>query len=340
MARRTIRFWPRWFSLRSQNWLCIALFVGWCIGQLFLDRTWLTGLAFYIPSPVLLVGLLTTVARNFCSPREHALARPTEDTSEKPANASPRYMGRMLGVAALSVFLVVLFCENNFFHRGTGSGDDTHAQTLVHWNVCSGHLGWAKVRKTLNRQQADIYVLSEHPDPDRVNAWIENELGSSFRAEWFYKMVVIAKGQIINPNWVVNNQDSLIGHFQWEYGGTRTTVFVVDFVSDLDKHRDPILAELNRLIREHKPDIVVGDFNAPRRSNQLQTSQLPSGYRHAYDLAGGEHGYTWPVPLPVYAIDQCLVGPNIQLFNYDLQTSYSDHRLQRLEFEKFGGALR
>lgn len=322
MARTAIRLWPRWLTPRRQSTISLCLFGAWCIGQIFLDRTWLTGLAFYVPSPIMLVTLLVTAAR----------CRRMDQT------ANIQKTGQVSLIAAIPVLLVILGWENHFLekprtsHVANPNQTASQYQTLVHWNVCSGQLGWKRVLKTLNEQQADIYILSEQPHPQKVNAWIENDLGESFRAEWFHKMVVLSKGQIREPKWLVNDEESLIGFFYWEYNGSQTGIFVVDLISDIDKHRDPILAQLNRLIEEYKPGIIVGDFNAPRRSRQLQASNLPTGYKHAYNLVGGEHGYTWPVPLPVYAIDHCIVAPSVQVGDYDLQTSFSDHRLQRLTF--------
>jgi hypothetical protein len=34
---------------------------------------------------------------------------------------------------------------------------------------------------------------------------------------------------------------------------------------------------------------------------------------HAYDVAGSGWSATWPIPLPLWAIDQCLVGPRLQV---------------------------
>src|SRR5262249_21619073 len=103
--------------------------------------------------------------------------------------------------------------------------------------------------------------------------------------------------------------------------------------SSLAIERAPLLARVRGLIEEGRPDLVVGDFNAPRRS--LGLSELPDGYAHAYDAAGTGWSYSWPVPIPLWAIDQCVVGPRVEALRYDLRsTAASDHRLQRLEFRQ------
>jgi endonuclease/exonuclease/phosphatase (EEP) superfamily protein YafD len=91
------------------------------------------------------------------------------------------------------------------------------------------------------------------------------------------------------------------------------------------------LRRVAELVRAHRPDIVVGDFNAPRRSRVL--SVLGDEYRHAYDVAGSGWSYTWPLPFPVYAIDQCIAGPRVEIVDYRIRSSVlSDHRRQVLDF--------
>jgi hypothetical protein len=41
--------------------------------------------------------------------------------------------------------------------------------------------------------------------------------------------------------------------------------------------------------------------------------------------------------VPLWAIDQCVVGPRVEALRYELRsTAASDHRLQRLEFRPRG----
>ena len=124
----------------------------------------------------------------------------------------------------------------------------------------------------------------------------------------------------------------------WQSDEVELKLFVVDLASSLLNARNPRLHELTALMMLHQPDIVVGDFNAPRRS--LAISPLPDGFVHAYEAAGSGWSYTWPVPCPVYAIDQCILGRRIVPLRYDLETTTcSDHRLQILDFTARGAAI-
>ena len=308
---------PRLTS-RNTNLVCAILFGGWCVGQVFLDRTWLTGLLFYIPSPVVLGCLAGAAIWN-------------------GRTGFPRLSGVAI-LASMPVLFMILMAENHFRAPTTSSDAKPRSSapasqvTLVHWNVASARLGWQRVRDKLTAQRAEIYVLSEPPAPGRIRQWQTTDLGADYDAKWFGKMFVVAAGTIHDERWLVRTRNSHVCSFRWSHKEMSMHVFGVDLISNLDVHRDPLLKQLNDLIQEHQPDIVVGDFNAPRRSYRLQ--HLPTGYRHAYDLAGTELGYTWPIPIPVYSLDQCIVGHDLQVLRYDLQTSFSDHRLQRLEFRR------
>lgn len=106
---------------------------------------------------------------------------------------------------------------------------------------------------------------------------------------------------------------------------------VVDGPSAITVPRDPWLRELNELIAQRRPALVVGDFNAPRESRSL--CELPDGYRQVYHSVGSGWGYTWPVPVPMYALDHTIHSPDIVPVRYELYSSLcSDHRRQVFDF--------
>src|SRR5262249_27333959 len=123
----------------------LALGIVWLIGQIARDATWLTGLCFYIPTPVVagaLVGwaLCKVIRRQF-----HAAA--------------------LAAVLALLPLGVILFAENHFTVTPERPGSGSRMR-LVHWNV-EGALSPA-TQEVLRSQQADLYVLSEIPDASAV----------------------------------------------------------------------------------------------------------------------------------------------------------------------------
>jgi hypothetical protein len=160
---------------------------------------------------------------------------------------------------------------------------------------------------------------------------LRDALGAGYESRQFGNLAVVGAGSVRAGGWLLNSGSAKVQSVTWRRAEDRATLFVVDLPSGIHIARDPLLREVNGLIERFRPDLVVGDFNAPRRSWAL--SALPSGYGHAYDVVGSGFGYTWPVPAPVYALDQCILSPRILPARYELRSSrHSDHRLQVLEF--------
>lgn len=147
---------------------------------------------------------------------------------------------------------------------------------------------------------------------------------------------MIGRGAVRADGWLVNRDGFEVQAVTWVPGTRPITLLVLDLPSYVYVARNPLLRELNSLIERHQPDLVIGDFNAPRRSRAL--ADLPAGYAHAYHTAGGGWGATWPVPLPVYDLDHCLHGPRIVPAHYRLggMSGNSDHRYQVFDFSLAG----
>ena len=144
-------------------------------------------------------------------------------------------------------------------------------------------------------------------------------------------MAIVARGSLEKGHSLVNTERTKAYTVTWTGRAGSLILVAVNLSSSLSFHRDPGLQALCEGMQRVQPDIVVGDFNAPRRSRALEP--LPKGFRHAYDCAGSGWSYTWPVPCPVYAIDQCIVGSRVRPIRYFLvSTLRSDHRAQVMDF--------
>ncbi|MBL8799434.1 MAG: endonuclease/exonuclease/phosphatase family protein [Planctomycetia bacterium] len=289
-------------------WGGIVASTAWIVGQIWRDASWLTGLCFYLPSPLLAVSLLFAAAFAWRSARRWALG---------------------LLVLACGPLAFVALIENRWTQPPVELGEGT-PRRLVHWNVFDGKLGWERILTQLEAQRADAYVLSEVTGDLDFSAAAAT-LGSGFTSLRQGSLAIIARGTLTER--VERDHDAGQAWLvDWQLGNSRFSVLVVDLPSSIWIARRPLLEWVIGLVSEFQPDLVVGDFNAPRRSNAL--AKLPAGYRHAYDLAGSGWSYTWPVPAPCRAIDQCLVSPRLQPFSYELRsTAASDHRMQIFDFQ-------
>jgi endonuclease/exonuclease/phosphatase (EEP) superfamily protein YafD len=292
-------------------WILILAFVLWSVGQVLRDVTWYTALCFYIPSPLLAFALLWQTCWLMRCNRKR--------------------LAGVLGVLALFPLSFTVAIENQWAAPAAPTvAADLPRLRLVHWNVWYARRGWEPILRQLAELHADIYVLSEAPRTLDVSEAVA-ALGPDFTVQRFEDMAILARGELH-----VHERRPIGRHgwgrlVDWDSPAGRFRLLTADFPSHPRTHRAPLLAELERQIVQQQPDMIVGDFNAPRRSPGLM--KLPDGYRHAYLTAGSGWSYTWPIFCPLWAIDQCIAGPRATPLHYELQsTSLSDHRLQVCDF--------
>lgn len=280
--------------------MCLAA-LAWGIGQVFRDCTYLTGLCFYLPTPIVLLASVGCAIR---------LRR-------------QRSAAFWLAMTASAVFIChLLVIENRYFARPNQTAHATYR--LMHWNVFRGYAGHDRLAAAIQQVPADIYVFSEVPDDFElaVDEFHQVRLGN---------MLVAANGPLNQPNRLETRDGLRLFSMTWQSPSGPIPIIVADMDSSIAVHRHPLLTELTNWIESERPSLIVGDLNAPRRSAAL--SELPSGYEHAYESCGSGWSATWPVPIPVYAIDQCIHDASVLPIRYELRsTSLSDHRQQIFEF--------
>ncbi|MFO0980123.1 MAG: hypothetical protein U0996_27255 [Planctomycetaceae bacterium] len=282
--------------------MTVTVFLLWCIGQITRDSSWLFGLMFYIPSPVLLLWLagFAWQARR---------------------RSSRRCL--LLALMALPPLYFVVMLENHFDSRARSSVDTP--VRLIHWNICWCKMGWDRQKALIRTLDADIIVLSEPSEQITASDF------PGYVVERTKDMLIAGRGPIRLGKSLVPGGALEALPVECDLVTGTVKLIMADMTSNIRLWRDPYLRPFLKVIEERQPDLIVGDFNAPRRS--LAFSELPEGYQHAYDSCGSGVSYTWPVPVPFLAIDQCIHGPQVDALRYELHSSVlSDHRLQLLEF--------
>ena len=132
---------------RSGVWSILPILTGmvwlvWVCGQFFKDRTWLTGLMFYVPTPLFTAGLLLLLG-----------------ISAKRRSANWKWYSA-LAVLPI-VFLAVI--ENRWWQE-TRSQSTGATLRLIHWNLCRTTMGWDAQRRQIAALHPDVIVLSETSD--------------------------------------------------------------------------------------------------------------------------------------------------------------------------------
>jgi endonuclease/exonuclease/phosphatase (EEP) superfamily protein YafD len=281
-----------------------VLFAAWAVGQLARDATLPTALLFYVPSPLVALTL--------------AVLAGVERLRRRPALA--------LALAALAPLAVALLVECRWRAPAVAAKAGGDALRVLHWNVSGGWVGAGEQAREIARRAPDFVVLSEAPD--RVARRVAAAL-PGFRHRTFGSLSLLAR-ELDGGEWVERSRELQVVAATLPWGERRVAVLAVNLISAPLAPRAPSLARVAELLAARRPDLAVGDFNAPRRSWALR--RLPAGYRHAYDEAGSGWSATWPVPLPLLAIDQAIIGPELRAVGYRLAgTAWSDHRLQVID---------
>lgn len=306
------RFSTRLLSPQYFPWTATVLVLLWLLGQILRDVNVVSGLLFYLPSPAL-AALLLSLTVAFVV-RRH------------PRQAA--FFGCLTLLPLASVVLV----ENRWTTERTIESHDPQDEELsfVHWNMFRGFLGQRGPLAIVAELAPDVGVLSEVPRRAEAAA-VAAFLGKGYQVGRLGPiMMAICRGEL-QIHQVEREKAIDLGCFTCRTAGEDLKIVAADIVANPLVPRDLPLDRLRSWLELYEPDLTAGDFNSPRRSRRLWP--LPHGYSHAYVAAGRGWSYTWPVPLPMLAIDQCIVGKRVVPRSYELRsTRYSDHRLQLLRF--------
>jgi endonuclease/exonuclease/phosphatase family metal-dependent hydrolase len=140
-------------------------------------------------------------------------------------------------------------------------------------------------------------------------------------------MALITKGKILS---VERGSLGGCGRFnllEVALNGEQFHVLLVDIDGDPFQSRSPAFERLARIIRAYAQAnlIVMGDFNTPLGSVLFESFR--QDLTHAFESRGIGYAETWPIPLPVLAIDHIWVSKKLNVVSCDLHWSHlSDHR--------------
>ena len=212
--------------------------------------------------------------------------------------------------------------------RGQPDRSQSRDVKVVFWNACRIHRGWDEVTAEVRSWDADVVAL--------VEAGIGTE---ETRQHWQagcpgYKVSLLGAGIVLLTRG--QSGESTVHEFPdgsrarqittTVHGQTLNLVIVDIQANPFWSRREP-LAHVAQVVTPlaGESTLVLGDFNTPTDSALL--APLRSEYRMAFDLAGQGYRATWPIPLPVLAIDQAWASPRVDVTSCKhLWTRASDHR--------------
>lgn len=297
---------------RTLEWLFLLpvplLGLGWLLGWLLRDRAdgiiWL----YFIPAPaVVALGVLWFLF------------------TKRSVHRVLRFLVAMTSLAALAKMGLVDFAWHPDRPAPEGS------LRIVHWNAAHTVFGFKPVLQAVKDDRADIVLLSESRESPDLAYFAERELGLPY-AHQDQGMALLSRFPVAAGD-VLPVANGRAWHARVQTPSGPLDVMAVDLISHplLDR-RLPIdaVAAWAAARDSSVPLLIAGDFNTPRDARVFRV--LRADFRHAYEIAGRGWPYTWPLPVPVYAIDHLWVSPGIAVHRYRLRAAkLSDHRRQILD---------
>lgn len=300
LPRRPFRWMHRaLFPLFGAAWL-----LGWLLGDARPPWLWL----FFIPAPaVAAVGLFDLIFRIRRASRVRAAL--------------------IAGFTALA--LAKTFLVDARWNRPAAA--PAGALRVVHWNIAHAMFGYAPLLQALAPERPDLVILVEAKYPADIALAAQRELGLP-HAFHDQGMAVLSRHPF-EPQGTIPLANGRAWWAVVETPAGALRVATLDILSHplIDRHT-PVrtLADWIAARTNDAPLLLVGDFNTPRDASSLDP--LRAHLRHAYEVAGRGWPYTWPLPLPVYAIDHAWASPGLAVHAYALRASpLSDHRRQVLD---------
>jgi endonuclease/exonuclease/phosphatase (EEP) superfamily protein YafD len=212
-------------------------------------------------------------------------------------------------------------------HEGRFSG-------LV-WNVANGSRGWTHVADQVTRRDPDLAAFIEvgmHP-LSRAALFSQALPGREFH--WWNEAIGLGvRGKILDATYHSLGRGSHAGVAHVELDGRPLTVVVVHPRSAPTEPRGAVFAQLERVLEplQGEPLLVMGDFNTP--SDSVFFDPFRRVLHSAFETAGSGYAATWPMPVPVLALDQVWSSDSVPVRTCRLHgTSASDHRMVTFSFD-------
>ncbi len=229
----------------------------------------------------------------------------------------------------IACFVKVLLIDHRWNRAPTQLPPDN--LRILHWNTAWGVLGVESIVRTMSYDQPDIVLISEPPRLDMISDIAYHALGMEH--------IFTDKGMTLASHYPI----TYLGHVPFPLGAAwhvrvdtphgPLEFVAADLVSRPDLNRHPpikALADWFATRTNATPVVLMGDFNTPHDATAF--APLRQHLQRAYEVRGRGWPYTWPVPLPVFAIDHTWISPDITVNDYFLLVArYSDHKRQIID---------
>jgi endonuclease/exonuclease/phosphatase (EEP) superfamily protein YafD len=237
----------------------------------------------------------------------------------------------VLGLVLLGVWHARTYCRQTSPDPASPS---SRTVRVVAWNLAHRALGDAGVFAQLRELNADVMILAEagrREDPP--DFWKQRFPEYAASAERF-GLVVLARGDVRTIAADPLGHEAKFNHCYVDVGSFGFHVVQPEVCPSPLVPRGPGMASLWQVVEPllDEPLIVAGDFNLPADSVFFDTYRRTMA--NAFEAAGTGYDLTWPVPVPVMALDHAWVSPRLHVRRCEIPWTWrSDHRPVVLEIE-------
>lgn len=172
----------------------------------------------------------------------------------------------------------------------------------------------------LNKDIPEIMVLVESKKNNL------DKLQAKYPKYFFYKskreICIFSKTPILIETEDSSNYNTTVINF--ESGGIN--FYAVDITGSTDVPRTWELTFVDSLIKKNKNTIVLGDFNVPYESKNL--NKLKTNFNHAFNEKGNGFRETWFWNIPLLSLDHIWVSKDLRILKTQkVNTFKSDHSM-------------
>ncbi|APZ96294.1 endonuclease/exonuclease/phosphatase family protein [Fuerstiella marisgermanici] len=199
---------------------------------------------------------------------------------------------------------------------------------VVFWNVARGLRGWDPVFDKLKRLDADVYGLAEVDplDHDMLQR-LQREFPNYEVAPFQHGMVILSRFPIASRQNIETASNAFFASADVEVAGQQLRFIVADMHSWPLLFREAPMQTLCEIAMEtaDRPTVFMGDLNTPNDS--VFCDRFRDEFVSPFEQQGRGFDCTWPVPLPVMAIDHLWVNKLWDVKSCNLGWTWvSDHR--------------
>ncbi len=201
---------------------------------------------------------------------------------------------------------------------------------VVFWNVGRPTEDLPRVLDLLRAHDADIIGIDETGEitGEAYRSWQTAFPGYQLARKRSSGMMILTRGEILGTEKGSLGKWGRFLESDVRIRGVLYRVLLVDMEAGPLRSRRTVFRELrDRIVGDGDGKLILmGDFNTPLDSVHFDV--LRPRLAHAFETAGRGYSATWPVPIPVMALDHLWVGREIEVTGCSLGFSLlSDHRL-------------